>query len=144
MTVQQISVFVENKPGQLAEFTKLLEEKHIDLRALSMAEAEDFGILRIIVDDTYNTVQTLKEAGYVCSITPVVAVEVEDKPGALVNVVNTLADGGVNLEYMYAFLGGKNSNHAYMIFRVQDDKAAAAALAAKKIKVVEQEEISLL
>ena len=143
MTVQQISVFVENKPGQLAEFTKLLEEKHIDLRALSMAEAEDFGILRIIVDDTYNTVQTLKEAGYVCSITPVVAVEVEDKPGALVNVVNTLADGGVNLEYMYAFLTPKKEA-AYVVFRVADSDAAVELLGNAGIKAISQEDMEKL
>ncbi|MBQ9931641.1 MAG: ACT domain-containing protein [Firmicutes bacterium] len=143
MTVQQISVFVENRPGQLAEFTKLLEEKNIDLRALSMAEAEDFGILRIIVDDTYNTIQTLKNAGYICSVTPVVAVEIEDKPGSLVKVVHTLAEGGINLEYTYAFLTSKKAA-AYVIFRVADSDAAVEILRKAGIKVVSQEELETL
>ena len=83
MTVKQISVFVENKPGKLMELAKLLEENSIDMRALSVAETEDFGILRIIVDDVYDTIRVLKDASYVCSVTDVVAVELPDQPGSL-------------------------------------------------------------
>ena len=95
MTVKQISVFLENRPGALAEFTKILEKSSIDLRALSLAESEDFGIVRVIVDDPFNTIQILKEEGYVCSITKVIAVEIEDKPGALASLLNM---PGVNKE----------------------------------------------
>ena len=99
MTVKQISTFLENRPGALAEFTKILQNSEIDLRALSLAETEDFGIVRVIVDDPFRTVQILKQEGYVCSLTPVLAIVFEDKPGALVNVLNLLGDNGINLEY---------------------------------------------
>ena len=97
MTVKQISVFLENRPGALAEFTKILEMSSIDLRALSLAESEDFGIVRVIVDDPYKTIRILKEEGYICSVTKVIAVEIEDKPGALVRMLNILGDNKVNL-----------------------------------------------
>lgn len=141
MTVKQISVFVENKPGQLSEFTKLLEKNNIDLRALSIADTEDFGILRVIVDDSYKTVCMLKEEGYVCSVTPVLAVEIPDRPGSLVGVLDALADGGVNLEYTYAFLARKK-NSAYMIFRVTDNERAAEVLKQKGIKPICQDELA--
>ena len=104
MTVKQISVFVENKAGKLAELTEYLHEQEIDMRALSIAETQDFGIVRIIVDDAYKTSCILKEAGYVASITPVLAVEMPDEPGSLFKILKILGDGNVNLEYMYAFL----------------------------------------
>ena len=141
MTVKQISVFVENKPGQLSEFTKLLEKHNIDLRALSIADTEDFGILRVIVDDSYKTVCMLKEEGYVCSVTPVLAVEIPDRPGSLVKVLDALADGGVNLEYTYAFLARKK-NSAYMIFRVADNARAVEVLNQQGIKPICQDELA--
>ena len=144
MNIKQISVFLENKPGSLNAMTHVLAENKVDMRALSLAETKDFGIARLIVDDLYKATTVLKDANYIHSITPVIGVSIPDEPGGLNKILDALTEGNVNVEYMYAFLGGKNSNHAYMIFRVQDDKAAAAALAAKKIKVVEQEEISLL
>lgn len=141
MTVKQISVFVENKPGQLSEFTKLLEKNNIDLRALSIADTEDFGILRVIVDDSYKTVCMLKEAGYVCSVTPVLAVEIPDRPGSLVGVLDALAAGGVNLEYTYAFLSRKKAS-AYMIFRVTDNARAVEVLGQSGIKPICQDELA--
>ncbi|MBO5998522.1 MAG: ACT domain-containing protein [Lachnospiraceae bacterium] len=143
MTVRQISVFLENRPAALLEFTKLLEENSIDLRALSLAEAEDFGIVRIIVDDSYKTMQVLKDAGYVCNMTKVLAVEVEDKPGALVKVLNALGDNGVNLEYTYAFLSSKKGS-AFMIMRVADNDAAVKALSAAGIMTVCQDDLGAL
>ena len=119
MTVKQISVFLENRPGALAEFTKILEMSSIDLRALSLAESEDFGIVRVIVDDPYKTIRILKEEGYICSVTKVIAVEIADKPGSLVKMLNVLGDNNVNLEYSYAFLA-KKANSAFMILRVAD------------------------
>ena len=119
MTVKQISVFLENRPGALAEFTKILELSSIDLRALSLAESEDFGIVRVIVDDPYKTIRILKEEGYICSVTKVIAVEIADKPGSLVKMLNVLGDNKVNLEYSYAFLA-KKANSAFMILRVAE------------------------
>lgn len=140
MTVKQISVFLENKPGTLAEFTQTLEKKDIDLRALSLAETEDFGIVRVIVDDAFTTIQTLKDAGYVCSMTPVVAVEIEDKPGALVKMLNVLGDAGVNVDYTYAFLA-KKADSAFMILRVQDTARAVKVLQEGGIRPIDQEEL---
>lgn len=141
MTVKQISVFVENKPGQLAEFTKLLEKNNIDLRALSIADTQDFGILRVIVDDSYKTVCMLKEEGYVCSVTKVLAVEIPDRPGSLVKILNALGEGGVNLEYTYAFLSRKKDS-AYMIFRVTDNAKAVEVLNQNGIKPICQDELA--
>ena len=143
MTVKQISIFVENKPGQLRELTKLLEKDKIDIRALSIAETEDFGVLRIIVDDSYKTVCVLKEADYICSVTKVLAVEIPDRPGALVKVLDILGDSGINLEYTYAFITRKK-NSAYMIFRVADNQKAIEVLNKNGVKPICQEELSEL
>ena len=144
MSVKQISVFLENKPGMLHTMTDVLAKNNIDMRALSLAETNDFGIVRIIVDDVYNATTVLKDAGFVHSVTPVLGVSIPDEPGGLNRVVAVLTDAQINVEYMYAFLGGKDVDHAYMIFRVQDLKAAAAALAAKGVKCIDQEEIEKL
>ena len=144
MSVKQISVFVENKPGSMAAMTAVLADHGIDMRALSLAETKDFGIVRIILDDVFNAATVLKEAGYVHTITKVLGVMIPDAPGGLNKVLNLLGETGANVEYMYAFLGGKDSNHAYMIFRVEDVKTAAAGLAAKGIQVVDQDHIAAL
>ena len=143
MTVQQISVFVENKAGQLAEFTTLLRENRIDMRALSIAETRDFGILRVIVDDPYKAACVLKEAEYVFSITQVLAVAVPDEPGSLFTILNILKDAGINLEYFYAFIT-RRKELAYMIFRVADNEKAIEALTARNIQLLDQEELSEL
>ncbi|MBQ6173189.1 MAG: acetolactate synthase [Clostridia bacterium] len=141
MNVKQISVFLENKPGYLFSMTKVLAEHRIDMRAFSLAETSDFGIARLIVDDVLATATVLKEAGFVCSLTPVLAVAVPDVPGGLNQVLELLAADEVNVEYMYAFLSGQN---AYMIFRVADVPRAAASLAASGIRLVSQDELSEL
>ena len=143
MTVKQISVFLENKPGTLAEFTKVLGQNKIEMRALSIAETPDFGILRIIVDDSYKTACILKEAGYIFSITPVLAVAIPDEPGGLTNIVNTLGEEKVNIEYMYAFIS-RQEELAYMIFRVENNERAIEVLSKKGIKLVCLEELSEL
>ena len=142
MTVNQISVFLENRPGTLTNMTALLAENGIDMRALSLAETNDFGIVRIIVDDVYKAATVLKDGGFVHKLTPVLAVLIPDEPGGLHRVLEVLTDAGVNVEYMYAFLGGGDVDHAYMIFRVQDTKSACAALGARGIKLVFQDNIS--
>ena len=144
MNIKQISVFLENKPGSLYGMTGVLAQHKIDMRALSLAETSDFGIARIIVDDVYNAANVLKEAGYIHSVTPVLGVAIPDTPGGLNKVLQVLTNAKVNVEYMYAFLGGKNAEHAYMIFRVANNAAAAAALAERGIQVVEQEEMNRL
>ena len=144
MSMKQISVFVENKPGALYALTAVLAQGQIDMRALSLAETKDFGIVRLIVNDLYKTTTLLKDAGYVHSLTPVVGVAIPDVPGGLNRVLQVLTDAKVNVEYMYAFLGGKDVDHAYMIFRVADDKAAETALARRGIQVLDQEQVERL
>lgn len=141
MTVKQISVFVENKPGKLAELTEYLQQHEIDMRALSIAETQDFGIVRMIVDDAYKTSCILKEAGYVASITPVLAIEMPDEPGSLFQILKMLGDGGVNLDYMYAFLTRKKAT-AYMILRVEDNEKAIEILGKNGIHTISQDRIA--
>lgn len=144
MSLKQISVFLENKPGMMFSVTELLAQNNIDMRALSLAETSEFGIVRLIVDDVYATSTVLKDAGFIHNITKVLGVAIPDEPGGLHRVLEALKAADINVEYMYAFLGGKESEHAYMIFRVQDNKAAVAAMAAKGIRCVDQDEIEKL
>ena len=102
MNIKQISVFLENKPGALYAMTGVLAQNQVDLRALSVAETKDFGIVRMIADDVYKTTTVLKEAGYIHSITPVLGVAIADVPGGLNRVLQVLTDAKVNVEYMYA------------------------------------------
>ena len=143
MSVKQISVFLENKPGTLADMTKVLAENEIDMRAFSLAETSDFGIARVIVDDLYKTTTVLKDAGFVHTVSSVLAVAIPDVPGGLSHVLAALTEGEVNIEYMYAFLGGKK-NSAYMIFKVTGHHRAAALLTEKGFRLVDQEELSEL
>lgn len=143
VTVKQISVFLENKAGCLAAFTKVLRENNIDMRALSIAETPDFGILRIIVNDTYKAACVLKEAEYIFSITPVLAVEVPDEAGSLYEIVQILGDNKINLEYTYAFITRKRGQ-AFMIFRVEDNDKAVDVLEKHGIHIVSQEELDEL
>ena len=144
MSVKQISVFLENRPGCLHEMTKAIAESNIDLRGLSLAETSDFGIVRLIVDDVLGTATVLKDAGFVASLTDVLAVEVPNVPGGLNKVLEILDEAEINVEYMYAILGNKKSESAYMIFRVDNNEKASAALLEKGVKIMELEELSAL
>ena len=144
MAIKQISVFLENKPGTLLKMTGVLAANNIDMRALSLAETKDFGIVRMIVDDINTAASALKDADFINSMTDVVAVLIPDEPGGLDKVLQVLNEARVNIEYMYAFLGSSGDDGAYMIFRVGDCKAAEEALIARQIKVVTQEEIAEL
>lgn len=144
MSVKQISVFLENRPGCLHEMTKALADANIDLRGLSLAETSDFGIVRLIVDDVMGTANTLRNAGFVASLTDVLAVEVPNVPGGLNKVLEILDGAGVNVEYMYAILGNKKSDTAYMIFRVNDNAKASSALSGSGVKIMGAEELSAL
>ena len=142
MSVQQISVFLENKPGTLKKMTGVLAANSIDLRATSLAETKDFGIARLIVGDVMGAINTLKEHDFVASLTPVLAIEIPDEAGGLDKLLEAFDDESVNIEYMYAFSGGKHVNSAYMIFRVADTKAAEARLVNKGVKVLTQEDVA--
>lgn len=142
MSIKQISVFLENRPGQLKSMTSVLAASKVDMRALSVAETKDFGIARLIVDDVYGAVNILKEADFVASLTPVLAVEIPDEPGGLDNLLAIFDEAKVNIEYMYAFLGGRDASKACMIFRVADTKAAEIRLAGKGLAILTQEDIA--
>lgn len=139
MSVKQISVFIENKKGMLAEATRFIADHDINLKALSIADTQDFGILRIICEDPNKAVEVLSDGGYICNVTDVLAVAISDKPGSLANILEVLADAHVIVEYTYAFLSAKAG--AYMIFRVDDNQEAAVALAAAGIKTANQEDL---
>ena len=143
MSVKQISVFLENRPGTLCEMTKVLADENIDMRAFSLAETSEFGIARILVKDLYKALTVLKDAGYVTAISEAVAVAIPDVPGGLHSVIQAVADAGINLEYMYCFLGGK-SGKAYLVCKVPDAAAAETALAAGGARLVDQEELAEL
>ena len=141
MSVKQISIFVENKPGALLSMTTVLAESRIDMRAFTLAETSDFGIVRIIVDDVYAASTALKDMGFVYSISNVLGVVIPDVPGGLNQVLQILTEEDVNVEYMYAFQGGKNINGAYMILKVANEKKAASVLTGRGIKLVDEEEL---
>ena len=143
MSVKQISVFLENKAGALSEMTQVLADNNIDMRAFSLAEASDFGIARVIVDDVYKTTTVLKDAGYVHSVSEALAVAIPDVPGGLNHVLGILKQLDINVEYMYAFLGAKK-DAAYMIMKTNDPARVDAALISKGIRLAEQEELSSL
>lgn len=144
MTLKQLSVFVENKPGKLQDLTGLLAKNNINMRALSLAETSEFGIARIIVDDLNVASDLLKEDGFIHIITDVLGVAVPDEAGGLDHVLRILLENDISVEYMYSFLGGNKSSHAYMIFSVQDTKAATAALEAKGITCITQKDLLAL
>ena len=141
MTVRQISIFLENSPGKLQELTNVLEKYSINMQALSLAETTDFGIIRLIVDDPYKASTVLKEEGYICSMTKVLAVEIPDNPGCLAGAIRALGDNGINIEYMYAFIT-KKKDVAYVIFRVEDNEKAIKALTSRKYRPMCQDELN--
>lgn len=137
--IRQISVFVENKPGRLSAITQVLKDNGVDIRALSIADTKDFGILRIIVNDPDKACIKLREAACTVTITEVVAISINDEMGKLSEVMGILNDTDVNVEYMYAFLS-KSDNKASIILRVDDnDKAHAAFDAAGIIQLAEKD-----
>ncbi|MBR1508469.1 MAG: ACT domain-containing protein [Eubacterium sp.] len=144
MSVKQISIFVENKPGRMNGMTEVLAENNINMRALALAETEGFGIVRIIVDDVYEATTVLKDAGYINKVNSVVVVEMPDVPGGLNKVLKVFTDANINLEYMYAIAGERNINNAYLVFRVDDHKAAEHALKEAGIRYLAQEDLAKL
>lgn len=135
MLVKQISVFLENKSGRLAEVTKVLGDNNIDISALSIADTTDFGILRLIVNNPDDAEKVLKENGFTVSCTNVIAIAVIDEPGGLAEVLEILEKNGTGIEYMYAFVG-KTTNEALVILRVEEPDKAVAILEANNVKVL--------
>ncbi len=140
MKVEQISIFIENKSGRLAEVTRTLGEAGVNIRALSLADTSDFGILRLIVNQTDLAKQVLKEHGFTVSKTDVVAAEVPDRPGGLSSILEILDQGQVNVEYMYAFVERCGGN-AVIIFRFDNPEEAIQVLTAGGISVLKGERI---
>lgn len=141
MTVKQISVFIENKVGGLATITDVLAKAGVNIRALSIADASDFGILRLIVDDVFAAGNALSENGNIYSVTDVIAVAGDDTPGSIARIVNVLAQEGIGLDYGYAFFA-KKENLAYMIIRVEEMEKAIKVLNQNNIHIADEEEIN--
>jgi len=137
---KQLSVFLENKTGRLASVTRVLGEAGINIRALSIADTSDFGILRIIVNDPQKAYAILKDAGFTVSETEVIGVRVKDIPGGLATVLEKMSDANLNIEYMYAFLG-TSENDALVIFKIEDNKKARIAFKESGIQVIEEQEL---
>lgn len=143
MAINQLSVFAENKPGALVEITEVISKNNIDMRAMSIADTQDFGILRIIVSDTEKAGNILNENGFITSITPVVAVKISDEPGALAKAIRILYEKGINVEYLYAFIAASKKN-AYVVFRVADNEKAEDVLIENGFGIVTEEDIRKL
>ncbi len=140
MKITQISIFLENRKGRLSEVVDVLGSNSINVRALTVAETENFGVLRIVVDKPDKAIETLKNNGFVASTTDVVAVEVADEPGALASLLKIIDKSELNVEYMYGFVE-KKVDRAMMIFRFDDAHKAAEFLASSGIKVVGESDI---
>ena len=140
--VYQISVFLENRAGQIAEITKTLAENGVDLRAMSIAETTDYGILRIIVDDAQKATAILMQHGYLMSMTPVLVVAVSDQPGGIAPVLATMAEGNIDIEYMYS-LFTHTEGKAYIVFRVGETDKFVSLLASHGITPATAEELGI-
>lgn len=138
--VKQISVFLENKAGRLANVTKILGEANINIRALSIADTSDFGILRLIVNEPDQAYKVLKESGFTVSETEVIAVEVPDTPGGLANVLDIMGQSAINIEYLYAFIG-KATDDALVIFKVENPEQAVKVFHDQGISVLDKTEV---
>ena len=143
MAIKQLTVFVENKQGALVEITDLFAANGIDMRALSIADTQDFGILRVIVNDTEGAMRILKNGGHLVQATDVIAVKISDAPGKLSAALHALNVSGVNVEYLYAFLA-RTQRHAYVVLRVADNAAATTILEDAGFHMVNEEDIKKL
>ena len=143
MAIKQLTVFVENKQGSVVSITDTLSKKNINLRALSIAETQDFGILRLIVNDEATAEKILKEEGYLIKSTDVVGVKIGDEPGKLSEALKVLDDNKINMEYLYAFMA-RTEKHAYVVIRVEDNGAAETALTEAGFKIVTEADIDKL
>ena len=127
MSLKQLTIFVENKKGSLVNITKTLADNNVNMRALSIADTQDFGILRLIVDKNDVATNALQDAGYLIKTTDVVGVKIGDQPGKLSTALDVLDKADINMEYLYAFMA-RTEKHAYVVLRVADNDAAEKAL----------------
>ena len=141
MTIEQISIFIENRKNAQAEFTNVLATHNINMRAMSLADTSDLGIARIIVDDAAAVQGALERSHYIVKVTPVIAIEIPDEAGSLNKILKILADNGRNVEYMYGFTGRK-TNSAYMIIRCTDVPATEKVCEENGIRMISQKELS--
>ena len=140
MKITQISIFLENRKGRLFDVCSLLGKKKINIRALTIADTEEFGILRIVVDKPAETVKALKEDGFVAHLTEIVAVEVSDQPGGLADILKILNENDLNVEYMYGFVE-RSADKAMLVFRFDDPDKAITILTENKIKIIGSKDI---
>ena len=140
--VKQLSIFVQNRSGKLASSLGVLRDSGIDIRALTIADTPDFGILRLLVDDPAKAEAVLQENGFLVQSTDVVVVPVRDERGGLASLLEPMAEAGVNIEYMYSLIA-RDAKDAYMVFRVSDNAAFLAMLDAKGLKYVGPEELGI-
>lgn len=140
MLVKQISVFLENKSGRLAEVTRTLKDNLIDIRALYIADTTEYGILRMIVDQPEKALEVLSAAGFTVSSTFVIAIAIADRPGTLDDALETLSSGSISVDYLYAYVG-RASNDAIVIIRVEDPQMALDKLVENGIRVLSTKEV---
>lgn len=143
MSLKQLTVFVENKQGALVAITDTLATHNVNLRALSIADTEEFGILRLIVNDNDTACKTLTDEGYLLKITEVVGVKIGDEPGKLSKALAVLDENGINMEYLYAFMA-RTEKHAYVVLRVADNAAAESALENAGFHLITDADVSKL
>lgn len=143
MAIRQLSVFLENRHGTLIEVTDLLARENIDIRAMSLADTQDFGILRLIVNDPEKAKAALAKIGFVASVNEVCAVAIDDNPGALSHVIHIMAENNINIEYMYAFLSTHKGN-AYVVLRVADNYTTTEILSKNGVTLVTEDDIKVL
>ena len=140
MQIQQLSIFVENKSGRLAEITEIIGKANVDIRAISVADTSDFGILRLIVDKPKEAVESLRAAGLTVSLTSVIAIGIDDKPGEFAKAMRVLADGDIGVEYMYAFIS-RDKGKAFVILRVLETETAVECLEKNGITLLSAEDV---
>lgn len=143
MTINQLSIFVENKAGTVAKITKSIADAGVSIRALSVADTQEFGILRLIVSDVKKAKEALHENDCVVSITKVIGVEIPDVAGGLSSVLELMSENNINVEYLYAFIT-ISGQHAYVVLRVEDNDKAAKILKENGVKLVSQADIDAL
>ena len=143
MAIKQLTIFVENKPGAVVAITDLLAANNVNLRALSIADTEDFGILRLIVNEEEIAEKALRDAGYLIKITPVIGVKIGDAPGKLSAALKVMDAAGINVDYLYAFMT-RTEKHAYVVLRVQDNEAAEAAIEAAGLHLITDADVAKL
>lgn len=143
MAIKQLTVFVPNRKGTIASVTDILAKHQVNIRALSIAETEDFGILRLIVNDETTAEKVLEEQGYLIKVVEVVGVKIGDEPGKLTGALDVLDKADINVEYLYAFMT-RTEKHAYVVLRVESNQAAESALTSSGYKLITEADVNKL